>query len=88
MVRLQNEIGTALDIVRLVQQREILKKDSHMHGRNLWEKRQTLADLKRAHPSLGTKEDDKLFLDKEKPPKKPKVEARYVRVYRIPKKIG
>ncbi|TBU39160.1 enhancer of polycomb-like-domain-containing protein [Dichomitus squalens] len=75
MVRLQNELAMALDIVRLVQQREILKRDSHIHGRNLWDKRQTLADLKRAHPSLGSKEDDELFLDKEKPPKKPKVET-------------
>ena len=88
MVRLQNEIGTALDIVRLVQQREILKKDSHMHGRNLWEKRQTLADLKRAHPSLGTKEDDELFLDKEKPPKKLKAEVRYVHGHHMTKKLG
>ena len=77
MVRLQNELAMALDIIRLIQQREILKQDSHQHATNLWNKRQTLADVKRAHPSLGTKEDDELFLDKERPPKKPRVETRY-----------
>ena len=77
MVRLQNELAMALDIIRLIQQREILKQDSHQHASNLWNKRQTLADVKRAHPSLGTKEDDELFLDKERPPKKPRVETRY-----------
>ncbi|PIL36867.1 hypothetical protein GSI_00557 [Ganoderma sinense ZZ0214-1] len=75
MVRLQNELAMALDIIRLVQQREILKQDSHQHASSLWDKRQTLADVKRAHPSLGTKEDDELFLDKERPPKKPRVET-------------
>ncbi|KAI1789011.1 enhancer of polycomb-like-domain-containing protein [Ganoderma leucocontextum] len=75
MVRLQNELAMALDIVRLVQQREMLKQDSHAHAGNLWGRRQTLADVKRAYPSLGTKEDDELFLDKERPPKKPRVET-------------
>lgn len=78
LVRLQNELAMALDIIRLIQQREILKQDSHTHAASLWTKRQTLADIKRAHPSLGTKEDDELFLDKERPPKKPRVETRYV----------
>ncbi len=77
MVRLQNELAMALDIIRLIQQREILKQDSHQHACSLWDRRQTLADVKRAHPSLGTKEDDELFLDKERPPKKPRVETRY-----------
>ncbi|KAI0372048.1 hypothetical protein BV20DRAFT_978623 [Pilatotrama ljubarskyi] len=75
MVRLQTELGTALDIVRMVQQREVLKRDTQSQNHLVWDKRHVLADLKRAHPSLGAKEDDELFLDRERPPKKPKVET-------------
>ena len=75
MTRLQSELSTALDLVRLVHQRETYKQEVSSHNHIVWDKRHTLADLKRAHPSLGTKEDDELFLDKEKPPKKPKVDT-------------
>ncbi|KAI0360579.1 hypothetical protein OH77DRAFT_698921 [Trametes cingulata] len=75
MIRLQSEIGTVLDIVRMVQQREVLKRDAQSQNRLVWDKRHVLADLKRAHPSLGAKEDEELFQDRERPPKKPKVET-------------
>ncbi|KAI9064742.1 hypothetical protein FKP32DRAFT_1665768 [Trametes sanguinea] len=75
MLRLQTELGSALELVRSVRQREDLKRDSHHQNRLVWDKRRGFADLKRSHPSLGSKEDEELFLDKEKPPKKPRVEA-------------
>ena len=78
MIRLQTELATALDVVRLVQRRELVKRDVQSQGRVVWGMRQGLVDLKRAHPSLGAKEDDDLFMDKEKPPKKPKVDTTYV----------
>ncbi|KAI0777776.1 enhancer of polycomb-like-domain-containing protein [Trametes elegans] len=75
MIRLQTELGSTLDIVRLVRQREVVKREAQSQNHHVWGKRRVFADLKRSHPSLGTKEDEELFLDKEKPPKKPKVEA-------------
>ncbi|KAI8986868.1 enhancer of polycomb-like-domain-containing protein [Trametes punicea] len=75
MIRLQTELGQTLDLSRFTRQREELKRESHKQGQAVWDKRRVLADHKRAHPSLGTKEDEELFLDKEKPPKRPKVEA-------------
>ncbi|KAL1943915.1 hypothetical protein VTO73DRAFT_3733 [Trametes versicolor] len=74
MLRLQGELGTTLDLVRLVHQREQLKRESQSQNHYLWDKRHVLADLKRARPSLGSKEDEELYLDRERPPKKPKVE--------------
>ncbi|CDO73364.1 hypothetical protein BN946_scf185008.g127 [Trametes cinnabarina] len=68
------ELGTALDLVRLVRQREDVKRDTQRQNQLVWERRRGFADLKRMHPSLGTKEDEELFMDKEKPPKKPRVE--------------
>ncbi|KAI0659248.1 enhancer of polycomb-like-domain-containing protein [Cubamyces menziesii] len=75
MIRLKGELETTLDIVRLVQQRETAKRETHSQNRLVWDKRHIFADLKRAHPSLGSKEDEDLFQDKEKPPKRPKVES-------------
>ncbi|KAH9927133.1 enhancer of polycomb-like-domain-containing protein [Epithele typhae] len=72
MVRLQSELSMALDLVQMVQQRETLKHESESHNSIVWAKRRSLADLKRAQPSLGAKDDEELFWekDKERPPKK------------------
>ncbi|KAH9852530.1 enhancer of polycomb-like-domain-containing protein [Lenzites betulinus] len=75
LVRLQSELGTTLDLVRLVHQREVSKREAQSQNQLLWDKRHILTDLKRARPSLSTKEDEVLFLDREKPPKKLKVEG-------------
>ncbi|RPD66682.1 hypothetical protein L226DRAFT_453767 [Lentinus tigrinus ALCF2SS1-7] len=88
MIRLQNELATALDIVRLVHQRENCKRESFSATHKLWDKRVPVADLKRMHPSLGSREDDELFLDKERPPKKPKTEARPSLKLRHPRENG
>ncbi|KAI0635269.1 enhancer of polycomb-like-domain-containing protein [Trametes polyzona] len=74
MARLQSELGDILDIVRHVNQREKLKRETQSQNHLVWDKRHVLADLKRARPSLGSKEDEELFLDRERPPKKQKVE--------------
>ncbi|KAI0751454.1 enhancer of polycomb-like-domain-containing protein [Daedaleopsis nitida] len=86
--RLQSELSTALEIVRLVHQREVHKREASSHNHNVWDKRHVLADLKRAHPSLATKEDDDLYLDKEKPPKKPKLDAKPSLKLRQPRDMG
>ncbi|KAI0646398.1 enhancer of polycomb-like-domain-containing protein [Trametes meyenii] len=75
MIRLQTELSATLDIVRCVRQREETKREVQLQNHLVWDKRHAFADLKRSHPSLGTKEDEELFLDREKPPKKPKVET-------------
>lgn len=84
MLRLQGELGTTLDLVRLVHQREQLKRESQSQNHYLWDKRHVLADLKRARPALGSKEDEELYLDRERPPKKPKVEQRYANSSQYP----
>ncbi|OJT01716.1 Enhancer of polycomb-like protein 1 [Trametes pubescens] len=86
MLRLQGELGTTLDLVRLVHQREQLKRESQSQNHYLWDKRHVLADLKRARPSLGSKEDEELYLDRERPPKKPKVEQSRTSL-RLPPKL-
>ncbi|TFY53253.1 hypothetical protein EVG20_g10201, partial [Dentipellis fragilis] len=80
LMRLQSELATALDLVNLVKARETLKREVAQQGRNVWDKREELANLKRKFPSLGAKEDEELFYDKERVAKKPKVE--------VPTRIG
>ncbi|KAI0793285.1 enhancer of polycomb-like-domain-containing protein [Abortiporus biennis] len=74
MVRLQGELATAMDLARGVLSREKTKKDAIGLTLDVWDKRFALVDLKHKFPSLGTKEDDELFVDREKV-KKPRLEA-------------
>ncbi|OBZ78426.1 Enhancer of polycomb-like protein 1 [Grifola frondosa] len=74
MFRLQAELATTLEMAKVVAQREVFKRDASVHGHELWEKRLALVDLKRHQPSLSTKEDEELLYDKERVPKKPKME--------------
>ena len=79
MIRLQSELATAMDLAKGVLQREALKRDVVTQGKGMWERRFALVDVKRKFPSLGTKEDEDLFQDKERAPKKIKTDvARYV----------
>ena len=82
MTRLQSELTTAFDLANGVLRREVLKRDAAAHGNAVWDKRCSLVDLKRRFPSLGTKEDEDLFYDKERVAKKPKAEAPYVQTRR------
>lgn len=61
-----------MELARGVLQREAMKRDVAIQGKAVWEKRFVAIDLKRKFPSLGTKEDDELFQDKERVPKKVK----------------
>ncbi|KAI0944834.1 hypothetical protein AcW1_001669 [Taiwanofungus camphoratus] len=75
LLRLRAELDTSVDLARSIQQREVFKRNAAVHGHAVWEKRLALVDLKRKYHSLGSKEDDELFYDKERVPKRPKLEA-------------
>lgn len=81
MIRLQTELSTAIELAGQVQARETLKRDSMIHSASVWESRIALVDLKRKFPTLGAKEDEELFHDKERVPKKTKTEAGFVPSY-------
>ena len=65
----------SIDLARSVLQREQLKREASVQGQAVWECRLALVELKRKFPSLGTKEDEELFFDKERVAKKLKTEA-------------
>jgi enhancer of polycomb-like protein len=54
--------------------RETLKKEAAQLQQDVWHQRIVFSDLKRKFPSLSTKEDEELLVDKERVPKKPRVE--------------
>lgn len=74
MIRLQSELATAMELATSVLQREGLKREAANHGSGVWESRFLLIDLKRKFPTLGAKEDEELFYDRERVPKKIKPE--------------
>ncbi|EKM52072.1 uncharacterized protein PHACADRAFT_212666 [Phanerochaete carnosa HHB-10118-sp] len=74
MIRLQSELATAMELATSVIQREGFKREAATHGSGVWESRFMLVDLKRKFPALGAKEDEELFYDRERVPKKIKPE--------------
>ncbi|GJE91699.1 enhancer of polycomb-like domain-containing protein [Phanerochaete sordida] len=74
MIRLQSELTSAMELATSVLQRESLKRETAKHGSSVWESRFTLIDLKRKFPTLGAKEDEELFYDRERVPKKIKTD--------------
>jgi len=66
LLRLQHELSYSLDLAKSIFSREEQKRDALQDTQQLWEKRMA---LKRAHPSLNDKADDKLLIDKKKPKK-------------------
>jgi enhancer of polycomb-like protein len=83
MIRLQSELNTAFELATSTQQREAQKRDLMIHSASVWESRLTLIDLKRKFPSFGAKEDEELFYDKERVPKKIKTESGLVWYFRL-----
>ncbi|PSR71467.1 hypothetical protein PHLCEN_2v12734 [Hermanssonia centrifuga] len=75
MIRLQSELASAMDLAKGIVRREVSKRDLAVQTSSVWEKRFALVDLKRKFPSLGTKEDEELFQDRERVPKRIKTEA-------------
>ncbi|KAI0057206.1 hypothetical protein BV25DRAFT_1812676 [Artomyces pyxidatus] len=73
LMRLQQELLTSYELAKSVLIRERLKRESNSHAKAVWEKREDLVNLKRKFPSLGAKEDEELFYDKERVVKKPKI---------------
>lgn len=76
LVRLQNELATAFEIANEVIARETVKKEAAQLQQDVWNRRILFSDLKRKFPTLSTKEDEELLIDKERVTKKPKVETR------------
>lgn len=74
LLRLQNELTQGLELAKTLLSRENLKRDYTQQTLQVWDKRFEFAELKRKFPSLGTKEDEELLLDKERVAKKPKIE--------------
>ncbi|CAL1709115.1 unnamed protein product [Somion occarium] len=75
LLRIKLDLEKAREMADLVNKREESKRESAVIGHSLWESRFRLVDLKRKHPSLGTKEDDELLHDKERVPKKVKTDT-------------
>lgn len=75
LLRLQNELTQGLELAKTLLSRENLKRDYTQQTLQIWDKRFEFAEHKRKFPSLGTKEDDELLIDKERVAKKPKIEA-------------
>lgn len=75
LTRLQSELTNALDIAGEVITRESLKKEALQQSQQVWEQRFIFSDLKRKFPTLSTKEDDELLIDKERAPKRVKTEG-------------
>ncbi|KAG2335882.1 hypothetical protein BDR05DRAFT_953751 [Suillus weaverae] len=73
LLRLQNELTQGLELAKTLLCRENLKRDYTQHTLQVWDKRFEFAELKHKFPSLGTKEDEELLLDKERVAKKPKI---------------
>lgn len=63
-----------MDLANRVLQRETVKREHISQTKAMWEKRFALVDLKRKFPTLGTKEDEELFQDRERVPKKIKTD--------------
>jgi len=74
LLRLQNELTQGLELAKSLLSRENLKRDCTQQTLLVWDKRLEFAELKRKFPSLGTKEDEELLLDKGGVAKKPKIE--------------
>jgi enhancer of polycomb-like protein len=81
LLRLQSELLSSLDLAKNVLNRETLKRDVAYQSQNVWEKRLSLVELKRKFPSLGAKEDEELLHDKERVPKRPRMDPASVCVY-------
>ena len=63
-----------MDIAGELVTREVMKKEVLQQTQQVWDHRFAFSDLKRKFPSLSTKEDDDLLVDKERPPKRTKQE--------------
>ncbi|KAJ8579381.1 hypothetical protein M405DRAFT_848265, partial [Rhizopogon salebrosus TDB-379] len=75
LLRLQSELTQGLELAKTLLSRENLKRDYTQQTLQVWDKRLEFIELKRKFPSLGTKEDEELLLDKERVVKKPKIET-------------
>jgi enhancer of polycomb-like protein len=75
LLRLQSELMQGLELAKTLLSRENLKRDYTQQTLQVWDKRSEFIELKHKFPSLGTKEDEELLLDKERVVKKPKIET-------------
>ncbi|KAJ8588901.1 hypothetical protein M405DRAFT_862573 [Rhizopogon salebrosus TDB-379] len=78
LLRLQSELTQGLELAKTLLSRENLKRDYTQQTLQVWDKRLEFIELKRKFPSLGTKEDEELLLNKERVVKKPKIETVHI----------
>jgi len=74
LIHLQNELISTFEIANEVIARETLKKEAAQLQQEVRNQQITFSNLKRNFPTLSAKEDEELLVDKERIPKKPKVE--------------
>jgi hypothetical protein len=65
LLRLQQELGSALELAHNLLQRELVKKDVAEAAHAVWDQRSSLIDIRRKIPSLSPREDEEMFFDKE-----------------------
>ncbi|KLO14831.1 hypothetical protein SCHPADRAFT_294586 [Schizopora paradoxa] len=69
LIRLKGELSMAFELGRLVHAREVTKRSCTAETRSLWDKRLSLADLKKKFPTLTSRDDEELLVDKERAPR-------------------
>lgn len=70
LTALQKQLQEPLELAQKILKREGLKRESVDVTSRMWMCRVELVNLKRKNPALGSKGDDDLLVDKEKPPTK------------------
>lgn len=79
LIRLKGELLKAFELSKLLLSREALKREVGIQAQAVWERRMAFVDLKRQLPQFGSREDEELLFDKERPPKRPRPsDASYV----------
>ena len=64
LIRLQNELTTTFEITNEVVTRGTFKEKKTQLYREVWNQRTVFSDLKRKFPTLSTKDDEELLVDK------------------------
>lgn len=81
LLRLQQELGSALELAQNLLQRELVKKEVTEAAHAVWDQRSSLIDIRRKIPSLPPREDEEMFFDKEiiiRKPVRPDAPSMYV----------
>jgi enhancer of polycomb-like protein len=78
LVRLNAELSLVLDIANTTLNRETTKDECMHNAENLWGKRHAFVEVKCKVTVPGDKAEDEWLYEKERLPKKPKLDIKYV----------